>query len=318
MSRNDLPYSSVVSFLREHDHYVILTHDRPDGDTVGSGYALTYLLREIGKKAGMFFNPSAGSKLMPYFLDAGVDFPMDHATVITVDVADEKLLFDDEISLLDYVQLVIDHHHNNRVVPGIHLVDEQAAATCEIIYSLSEEIGISLPQKAAHGIYLGIMTDTGCFKYSNVTPETLRIASEALKYGATGSALSREWFIKKSKERMMLEADMISGLRYYEDGKICIGMMTYEHMQELQIKEEEVNGMASMTILAEGCEIGIFLKETEDHQTKVSVRTDLVCDAAELCSVFGGGGHVRAAGCSMNCPPEESAAIILEEAKKRL
>jgi len=103
MSRDDLPYSDIVSFLKENNNFIILTHDKPDGDTVGSAYALTYLLREIGKKAGILNNPKAGAKLLPYFEDAVIDFSLDDVTVVSVDVADEKLLFDDASIFLRFL-----------------------------------------------------------------------------------------------------------------------------------------------------------------------------------------------------------------------
>jgi len=318
MDRNNHDLLSVVSFINSHDHFLILTHDRPDGDTVGSGYALANILKEHGKKAGLFFNPDAGSKLMPYFEKAPVEFSEDEATVIAVDIADTKLLFTEEKHLENKIALVIDHHHNNRVKSPINYINENAAATCELMYHLAKSLGVRLNEDASQGIYLGIMTDTGCFKYSNVTPDTLWIASEALKCGAKGQELAREWFIKKSRDRLKSETAIISSLQYYENGKISVGIMTLDRLRELNIKEEDINGLASLTILADGCEVGIFIKETEDHDSKVSVRTDLIVDAAELCALFGGGGHTRAAGCMIPKNPYAAAEMIIEEAKKRL
>ncbi|MBR6764071.1 MAG: DHH family phosphoesterase [Clostridia bacterium] len=308
----------AADFLRTHDHFLLLTHARPDGDTIGSAYALCLGLRAIGKQAGLLYNPAVGELFAPYMETVKADFDTGNATVVTVDVADSALLFPEAEEYKDRITLVIDHHKANRVDCPLKAVDEGAAAACELVREILEVLSVELSPEMAEGIYMGLMTDSGCFRFSNVRQKTQLYAADAIAAGADAFALSRRHFIKKSRAKMALESTVFANVRSFHEGKILLLTLPRSLAESLGAREEDVNGLASMTTAAEGCEIGIFCREMADGAIKASVRTDLFADAALLCSAFGGGGHAKAAGCTLHLPMEEAAELLVKEAEKQL
>ncbi|MBR5868167.1 MAG: DHH family phosphoesterase [Clostridia bacterium] len=308
----------AADFLREHDNFLLLTHARPDGDTIGSAYALCLGLRAIGKQAGLLYNPAVGKLFAPYMEAALADFDLSRATVVTVDIADSTLFFPEAEPYKDKVALVIDHHKSNRVNCSLKAIDEGAAAACELVREILELLPCDLSPAMAEGIYMGLMTDSGCFRFSNVRQKTQLYAADAIAAGADAFTLARCHFIKKSRAKMALESTVFSNVRSFHNGQILLLTLPRSLAESLGAREEDVNGLASMTTAAEGCEIGIFCREMADGSIKASVRTDLFADAALLCSAFGGGGHAKAAGCTLNLPMEEAAELLVKEAEKQL
>lgn len=313
------PAASVAAdFLRNRDCFLLITHARPDGDTIGSAYALCMGLRAFGKKAALLPNPAVGDLFSPYMEATRPNFDLSSPTVVTIDVADTALLFPEAMPYVDQIALVIDHHKANRVSCPTKAIDEDAAATCELV----REILLLLPQplsiEMAEGIYMGLMTDSGCFRFSNVRQKTHLYASDAILAGADAFSLARHHFIKKSRAKMALEATVFSNVRSFHDGKILLLTLPLSLANALGAREEDVNGLASMTTAAEGCEIGIFCREMPTGEIKASVRTDLYADAAALCAAFGGGGHAKAAGCTLSFPMEESVELLIKEAEKQI
>ena len=172
---------AAADFLLSHDNYDILTHDYPDGDTLGSGYALCRVLRQLGKNARVITTRLPKDFV---FLAQGLEEQsFDTQTVVSVDVADEKLLGSNREKYLGKIDLCIDHHEINRVDAPLKCVDPHASSNCEILFELFAEMGVPIDADTAACIYTGVATDTGCFKYSNTTSKTLRIAAELLDLG---------------------------------------------------------------------------------------------------------------------------------------
>ena len=310
--------SSAAAFLASHDNFLLLTHARPDGDTVGSAFALCSALRSAGKRAWLFPDPTDGSQFRRFYTRFAPSSLPEDPTVVAVDVADPGLLPPEAAAYGEKAVLVIDHHMKNRFSFGIHAVDPTAAATAEIIRDIIPLLGVSLTPESADGIYLGVMTDTGCFKFSNVTSRTHRTAADAIEAGADARSLAREFFIKSSPARMGLEAYLVSHFLSRADGRLILAPLPAETEREFGASEDDTGGLASLTVEPEGCEIGILLREVPEG-IKVSIRTDLTADASRIASVFGGGGHVRAAGCTLRGAGMDEAVKLMEaEALKHL
>lgn len=308
----------AAGFLREHDDFLLLTHARPDGDTVGSAYALAAALNEIGKKARLFPDPTDGAQFRRYYARFAPSSLSGDETVVAVDVADPRLLPPEAEGYGKKTALVIDHHVYNRFPAGLRAVDPSAAAVAEIVRDVVALLGLPLSPESAEGIYLGVMTDTGCFKFSNVTSRTHRAAADAVEAGADSAALAREFFIKSSPARMGLEAWLISHFEVRAGGKLILAPLPAEKEASYGVSEDETAGLAALTVKPEGCEIGILLREVPEG-IKVSVRTDLYADASKISAVFGGGGHVRAAGCTLSGATMEQAVKLMEaEALKHI
>lgn len=298
----------TAEFLLSHDHYDILTHANPDGDTLGSGYALCLALQQLGKKARVITTELPEKYV---FLTEGVqEQEFEAQTVVSVDVADEKLLDSNRPRYEGRIDLCIDHHAINRVNAPLKYVDADAAANCEILYRLFPLMGVTLTKQLADCLYTGVSTDTGCFCYNNTTAATLRIAADLLEAGADNAYINKVMFETKTKKQLALEQAVCDTITYYYDDRCAVVAATLDMRRRLGVADDELEGLASIPRRVEGVLVGITMREREEGGFKVSVRCDSQVNAAEFCAKFGGGGHAAAAGCSVKGS--------LEEARKKL
>ncbi len=289
--------SQAAEFLKENDNFIILTHVYPDGDTLGSAYALCGILQQMGKNAVVKINGELGSEFL--YLRNGIEkqsFEFDK--IISVDVADSNLLGELKI-YADRVDLAIDHHIYHREFADIYYVDGDAAANCEIIYKLGEELGISFTKNICNAVYTGICTDTGCFKYINVTPETHIIAADLMKKGCDAAFVNREMFEKAPRSKKELEAFVICNMEYYKNGEIAFAYVTTDILEKFGVNINQLGSISAVPRTIEGVKVGVTLKQENEKSFKISLRTNDGINAAEICSKFGGGGHKAAAGCTL-------------------
>ena len=288
----------VVDFLKANDNFEILTHNYPDGDCLGSGYGLCLALQQLGKNARVI--TTALPKDFKVLLNGVKEQDFRAQCVVSVDVADEKLLGCNQEKYQGKIDLCIDHHKSNRVDAPLKFVDDTSAAACEIIYRILLELGVTFTKEIANCLYTGISTDTGCFRYTNTTAATLRICADLLEYGCDSGYINKVMFETKSKAKVRLERAVYDTMLYCADGKCAIINTTLEMQKALNISDDELEGLASIPRQIEGVLIGIVMREKEGGVFKVSVRTNGNVNAAEFCQKFGGGGHSAAAGCSVN------------------
>lgn len=291
----DLKKAAVM--LKEADNILILTHANPDGDTLGSGFALLRALLSAGKRARLINNDKINVKYS--FLYEGIS-PLDFKEeyIVSVDVAEKKLLGDEVGAKYgDRVDLSVDHHGISRLFAKNTFCESESASCCELIYFVIKEMGIELTPEIASCIYTGMATDTGCFRYSNVTPRTHRIAAELIEAGADHSRINVAMFETKTMNNIMLERMCLDSLRSYADGKIALIAVTRAMLEECNTDKSALDAIKPITRQIEGVKIGLTVKEEDSGAIGVSVRTDEDYDAAKICAVFGGGGHMRAAGC---------------------
>ena len=303
-----MSFEKAAQFLLSRDDFEILTHAYPDGDTLGSGYGLCLALQQLGKNAKVVYTNLPKDFV---FLSEGVkEQDFDAQTIVSVDVADEKLLGSNREKYQGKIDLCIDHHRINRIEAPVKLVDPEAAANCEILYKLFKMMNVELTKLIANCLYTGVSTDTGCFKYGNTTPNTLRIAADLLDTGIDATAINKAMFDTKTKLKIKLEQEVYGSIEYYSDDRCAIITVTQEMMKRLGVGDDELEGLASIPRQIEGVLIGITMREKEDGVFKVSVRTDRCVNAAEFCAAFGGGGHAEAAGCSVKGTLEEAKAWL--------
>lgn len=166
-------------------------------------------------------------------------------------------------------------------------------------------------------LYTGMATDTGCFQYSNTHPSTFRAAADLLEFGVPVSDINEAIFETKRPARLALESRVLSGMRYYFGGKCAVIVVTEEMKQQYGVADEELEGLASIPRTVEGVELAVTIKQKPDG-CRISVRTSKPVDAAALCAVFGGGGHVRAGGCFIAAPAEQALERILDAARQNI
>lgn len=300
----------AAEFFRSHDHYLILTHRRPDGDTVGCAAALCLGLRMLGKCADVYDNPQFTKRFAPYLNGlCRKDLSKDD-TVISTDIASPQLLpFGAEAFC---IELSVDHHGSNNLPAKRSLIEGEKAACGEIIFALLLELGIQPSKEMAELLYIAISTDTGCFKYSNTTANTLHTAAALKECGAQTAPINKLFFDTKSFSRLQLEARLTGSVEFYANGLVGLCAIPEAWIEELHISEDDIDSISGFARSIEGVEIGIMIREVEGGKGKISLRTGPQYDASALCSKLGGGGHRAAAGASVDGGIENAKKAILQ------
>lgn len=309
-----LSLKKCARYLKKHDNYIILTHASPDGDTLGSAYALYYGLNEIGKRACVIC-PDVIPQKYDYFARSTDHVNRENATVIAVDVADKRLLGSLQEEFGDIIDLNIDHHvSNTRYAKNLYL-DAAASATAEIIFELLTLMRVNINDVTAKAIYTGIATDTGSFKYATVTAKTHIIAAMLYDYNINASEINRLMFDTKSKKLLELERQVLKTAEFHFDDKCMLLAVTAEMQESTGCSGTELEGIAVISRSVEGVKVGLTLKQTGDTEFKVSVRTYAPFDASEICKKLGGGGHKGAAGATVNGSLDEVKQAVLAAVK---
>ena len=310
MSKN-CSLAETGELLKAAKKLVIVSHVSPDGDTLGSSLALMHALCMLGKEVIM--NVDDDISTVYSFLPGIAEYrrfapeeSVDADLLVIVDASSA----DRAGNALDVVKspavLNIDHHKTNTRFADYLYLDSDAAATAEIIYSLLLEMGIKLTRDIATCIYEGIYTDTGSFKYSNTTSRTLKTAAALLNYGVNPSLISDNMELKSRSQVEMLRK-VLETLTFLKDGKIAY----IEIPPELYDHNVETDTFISYPRYVEGVEIALLFKQVEANLTRVSFRSKEI-DVAKIALSFGGGGHKKAAGCSIYAPLKEAEKVVLD------
>lgn len=303
--------------LKRAQDVVILCHQSPDGDTMGSAFAMHYALEALGIRSRVECADSLPEKFQFLFANAKrEDFAAQF--VLAVDVADENLLGATIREKYPVIDLCIDHHPSNTGYAQHRLLEADSAATAEIIALVIESMGVSLTSQMAACIYTGIATDTGCFKFSNTTPRSHRIAAQMMESGAPVAEINEHVFDTKTKRKLALEACALNSLEYYFGDRCALIPVTEKMMAQCGVAYEEIDDIASLPRQIEGVEVGLTLKQRGENSFKISVRTKAPCDASAICQKLGGGGHARAAGCAVEGTLEQAKQKILDAVQESL
>ena len=286
----------AAQFLREHDDYLILTHRRPDGDTIGCAAGLCLLLRQMGKRAGVLYNCETTEHFTPYIDECWVSDAFPWRTVVSVDLAALSLFPDNAEQFKSCVDLAIDHHPSYEGFARLDCVRADYAACGELICELAEELG-QLTAAVALPLYVAVATDTGCFVYSSVTPHTHRVAAALMETGIDFRAVNKLHFRTKSRKRIALERELLQTMEFFDGGRVVVVMIPQSLVARLALSEADMEDIAALTGVIEGTECSVTMKETPEGDWKTSVRTGPRINATRVCEKLGGGGHRAASGC---------------------
>ena len=307
-----LTRSEVADYLERHDNYCILTHRRPDGDTVGSAAALCLGLRAMGKKAHILHNPDLTPKYEPLVEGLTVKEPGDGDLIVAVDVAEDHMLPKAHSYLRNSVDLRIDHHGGNREFTPKSLVDPESASCAEIIWDILGDLDIELDKAMADAIYVGTATDTGCFRFANTNVHSFDCAADCAAAGADVFGWNQIFFETNTLEKLRLQGWMAENVKIFSEGRMAICAIPRAVEERIGVSEDDMGNLSSFIRSIEGVCLAGLLRETEDG-AKISLRAIPGWDAAAVCAMFGGGGHAGAAGGFIKLPLPE-AAKALEEA----
>ena len=306
-----LTVQEAAARLRQMDNVLLLTHVRPDGDTIGSAAALCQALRDMGKTAYLLYNPEITDTYAPYAEPywASEGFVPEH--IVSADIAALNLLPDNAAAYASRVELTIDHHGSQEFFAAETCLDADAAACGEIIYRVIRELTAVTPAIALL-LYVAISTDTGCFVYANTTADTHRIAAELLETGIDVGPVNKVLFRTKSKTRLAMEARMVADMELYDGDRVVVMSIPLSLRQELHATEADIEELSSLAALVEGTDCGITLRELKPGRVKLSLRTGPRVDACAVCQRLGGGGHTAAAGTTVDGTLEDAKALILK------
>lgn len=306
-----LTVQEAAARLRQMNNVLLLTHVRPDGDTIGSAAALCQALRDMGKTAYLLYNPEITDTYAPYAEPywASEGFVPEH--IVSTDIAALNLLPDNAAAYASRVELTIDHHGSQEFFAAETCLDADAAACGEIIYRVIRELTAVTPAIALL-LYVAISTDTGCFVYANTTADTHRIAAELLETGIDVGPVNKVLFRTKSKTRLAMEARMVADMELYDGDRVVVMSIPLSLRQELHATEADIEELSSLAALVEGTDCGITLRELKPGRVKLSLRTGPRVDACAVCQRLGGGGHTAAAGATVDGTLEDAKALILK------
>lgn len=305
--------SECARWLEQHDHYVILTHRRPDGDTIGSAVALCHGLRQLGKTAFVLENREVSpviGRLLPGTVTTEVP---EQATVISVDTASPGMAPKEVQPMLERCQLKIDHHGAGDPYTPVELVDGTAASCGDIVYDVLMELGVQLDHAMAKALYVAVSTDTGCFRYANTNAHAYQVAAACAATGAELYPLTQTLFDTNSLAKLKLQSWMVENAKIFAGGKAAV--CAIPKAVEDTVSKEDLEGVPGFLRSIEGVCMSATIREVEEG-SKMSVRAIPGYDATVICGQFGGGGHKGAAGAgtSLSLKELEQAAMAAMEA----
>ena len=337
--KSNASLKELAGFLKAADKIVIFTHTNPDGDALGSAAALCRVLRKMGKISWILMDeevPDYISFMDTEFCTRDKECVKDHDISICVDCG-EYSRFPALADKFDEgkLKLCVDHHATGDGFGDHYYIDPSEAATCQLVYKLIKEletavaeecektgnedvnaaIGSLIDRTVAESLYTGINTDTGSFQYSNTMAETHAIAAELMSYGVDHTAINVKLYQTIPMTKLKIQSAILQRAELLFGGQVAVGYVTGEMLDEAGAVLDDAEGTIDMLRNIEGVEIAAFLKEKGDA-VKVSMRAKSHANVAEIVSVFGGGGHVKAAGCTLEMGMEEALGAIKSEISK--
>jgi phosphoesterase RecJ-like protein len=316
--------AAVVEAIRTASRVTAICHENPDADTVGSALALRIAVERLGKQAEVV----AADPLPPSLVDLPgasnvrrvPQLEPDLAVVLDGPLSRTGAVVTDAADWLARARIVnIDHHvSNDGEGASVAWVDPAAAATCEMVALLIPDLGLEIDAEIATLLTAGIVQDTHTFSHPNATPRTLRVAADLMEAGAPLSAIHRSIYADKPFGTLALWGRMMAGIAQRCDGRIVHAAMTTAMLAETGTDPVASEGFIDLLATTKRADVTVLFKEVDASHTRVSVRTSARADAVAITSAFGGGGHARAAGCSIDAPLAEAEARLLAESEREL
>lgn len=301
------PPAELVDRIRQGNRFVVASHQRPDGDAIGSAMAMALALRAIGKEATVVTDG-----IPPVFLQPFPDVQSIRITPEVTDSFDAALIMEcSELSRtgvkgLDRSPVMnIDHHPGNTGYGAVNWVDESAAACGEMAFTLIEALGAPLTKDVATHVYLAVLTDTGSFHFSHLSPRTYEIARRCVEAGADPQWIARAHYDSNSLARVRIFGAVMNGMVIVDEGRVALLSITRQTMTDLAGTNDDLEGLINFPLTVKDIEAVAFFKEIGDQDWRVSLRSKGSVDIGAIARGHGGGGHTNAAGCSARGPIDE-------------
>lgn len=295
------PPAELVQRIKRGQRFVVASHQRPDGDAIGSTMAIALALRAIGKDATVVTDG-----IPPVFLQPFPDVASIHITPEVTETFDAALIMEcSELARtgvrgLDRSPVMnIDHHPGNTGYGDINWVDESAAACGEMAFTLIDALGAPLTRDVATHVYLAVLTDTGSFHFSHLSPRTYEIARRCVEAGADPQWIARTHYDSNSLARVRIFGAVMNGMVIVDEGRVALLSITRQTMTDLSGTSDDLEGLINFPLTVKDIEAVAFFKEIGDNDWRVSLRSKGTVDVGAIARWQGGGGHTNAAGCSV-------------------
>lgn len=311
----------IIELLDKSQKVSIITHINADGDAIGSSQAMAEVLRNMGKTVNIYTEEAVEKRLS--FISEGISvFDDDFQAADTCVVLDCGSLdrTGKRSVILESAKIVIniDHHRTNTMFGDENLVMPDASATGEILALLFDQMGVNYTDAIAKYLYVAICSDTGRFSYSNVSKQTFLIAAKLVEYNINHAEISRLLFESKDLNTELMRAELTGNIHSYCDGKLRIVSAGKDLAEKYGIAQGDIQDIVDIPRRIEGTQIAVGLKE-KDGKIHVSFRSNGKADVSELAISFGGGGHAKAAGCTLeDCSLEEAEKKVVKACEEIL
>ena len=310
----------ILKCIKKSKNIVIVTHENPDGDAVGSSLAMYHALKGLKKNVDIIIPEYAKCfNELPGIDEVIKESDKVYDLAISLDAATDKLLNVWVKYFREADQrIVIDHHSTNTMFGDINYVDLSAPACAQVVYMLIKHYRWKITPEIGTCIMAGIITDTGGFQYSGVSKDTFNIAAELLDAGVNISKVYKKVFDTKTKSSFELRRIALDRMEFLEDDKIAFTYITNEDERKVNAGVGDYEGIVSEGRSIEGVEVSIFLHELKCGEFKISLRSNSYVNVSDVCIMFGGGGHIRAAGAKMTADPLVIRDKVVNEVKRQL
>jgi phosphoesterase RecJ-like protein len=314
------PVAAIRDAILQRQRFVITSHARPDGDAIGSQMAMAYALRELGKDVQMVGADPAPPQFQVFpgvstiHVSPTVQGQFDAAIVMECgDLSRTGVEGFDK-----YFVINIDHHPGNKSYGAINWFDAGAAACGEMVFTIVEALGVMLTPEIATHIYIAILTDTGGFHFSHITPRTFEICRRCTEAGAKPEAIARAVYDSSTMGRLRLMGAVLHNLEFEGGGRAAVAALTLTLLQETGATHEDADGLINIPLSVNDIQAVAFFKEIAPDSFRISLRSKGNVDVNRVANAFGGGGHKNAAGCSLNGPYPEVRRKLVDELTRAL
>ncbi|WP_101772995.1 DHH family phosphoesterase [Peptostreptococcus faecalis] len=318
--------NDILDFIEKNDNYIVTSHENPDGDNIGSSLAMFRFLEKLGKRVSYVLDDEYPNNLMFLYekeiKKKSYQVNDRNQVIIALDAGDyTRLNIDIDILEKSRGIICVDHHVTNGEYGFLKFIDSDMSSTSEMVYEIISEYENRhevklIDEKIATALYTGLITDTGNFQYSNTCPSSFLMASNLIERGADKITIIENIYQNNSLNFYKLLGETLENLEVIDD-KISIATVTKEMIDRNSLKYDDIDPITPYTRDIEGVELGIFIKEKQMGEIKVSFRSKRYVDCTKLAKEFGGGGHVRASGCTIKDVDTKIARMmILEKAEK--
>lgn len=309
----------ILKEIKEAEKIVILTHESPDGDALGSSLAMKLMLEELGKKSDVIIPEYSR---MFQFLPSATEIKIDseikkYDLAISVDCANFKRMAKNEYFEKAKKTIVIDHHGSNNMYGDLNYVNPVSPACCEILAGMAEYFEIRVSKDIGTCIMTGIITDTGGFRHLGITPDTFEYTAELIRLGVDIPDIYKRTLRTKTKANFELTKRVIDRMELLEDGKVSFTYITSQDELEVGAEPGDHEGLVDIGKDIEGVKVSVFIRQKDNEEAyKVSLRSEDDINVSDICFVFGGGGHARAAGALIQGNVEQVKEKLMKEIRK--